>query len=411
MNRLNNLLFLLMGLIIFGCTNETPTPGPTPNPVVYDCEDNPNACDLATANNAFGFKLFQTLHQQDPLDNIFMSPLSVSTALSMTLNGADGNTKTEMEQALERIELDIATANETYEYVLNALPNMDPSVQFNIANSIWKDIDFGAYQEFLDVNQQYYNSEVQTLNFKDPASVDVINDWIKDNTEGKIEEMLQEIPNNAVMYLINALYFKGDWRYQFDPENTMTQDFTLADNTTKPVEMMHFVEEVTLPTYTNSQMSMVDLPYGDSIYSMTLLLPHPSSSLDEVIASLSAENWADWTAHLYPSGTMLSVPKFKMEYEKKLNDALVSMGMVDAFDEGKADFSKLGPTQLWISLVKHKAVLEVNEQGSEAAAVTVVEISNESVAPSLNFNRPFLLAIRENRSNSVLFMGKVMEPK
>ncbi len=410
MNRLYNFLGFLLGVGLFGCSNETPTPTPIPTPIVYDCEDNPNACDLATANNNFGFKLFQTLHEQDPAENIFLSPLSVSTALSMTLNGADGNTKTEMEQAMERIELDVETVNETYQYVLNALPQLDPLIQLNIANSIWKDINFGAYQSFLDVNQEFYNSEVQTLDFKDPLAINTINDWVKDNTEGKIEEMLQEIPPNAVMYLINAIYFKGDWRFPFDPENTSMQSFTLADNTTKQVDMMRYDEEIYLPFFANNQMSMVDLPYGDSIYSMSLILPHPSSSLDEVIASLSAENWENWIAGLYPNGTVLQLPKFKMEYEKKLNETLIAMGMVEAFDEGKANFGKLGPGVLWISMVKHKAVLEVNEQGSEAAAVTVVEVSNESAAPAMIFDRPFLLAIRENRTNSVLFLGKVMEP-
>lgn len=404
-------LFLCI-LLLTQCQETEPVPSPTPPIVVnYSCEEQANACDLLAANNKFGFEIFKKLHEEEPDKNIFISPLSIGTALAMTLNGADGQTKAQMHNTLELGDLSLEEVNEAYQYTLTGLPELDNSTDLKLANSIWHDLDFAALNTFLDANTNFYNSEVTGLDFKDPASVDVINNWASDNTNGLIDEVLTEIPSGAVMYLINAIYFKGDWRNPFDPELTTDATFYPTPDQSVPVERMSFGGEVVLPYLENELFQAVDLPYGDSIYSMTVFLPNINQSMNEVVAALETEAYNDWINSFSDRKMNFFMPKFKMEYEKKLNDILISLGMVDAFDGGKANFSKLGPGGLYISMVKHDAFVEVNEEGTEAAAVTTVEVSETSVGLFIDLNRPFLFVIRENKTNGVLFIGKTMNPE
>lgn len=401
---------LLLGMLFFTQCQETEPELPDPSPVVnYSCDEEPTACELIQANNKFGFNIFKKLHEEAPSENIFISPLSISTALSMTLNGADGDTKTEMHNTLELGDLSLEEVNNAYQYVLTALPELDDDTDLKLANSIWHDIDFSAYSDFLDVNTDFYNSEVAALDFKDPGAVDVINGWASDNTNGLIDEILQEIPGSAVMYLINAIYFKGNWRFPFDPEFTTPADFYVTPGQTVPVERMGYGAEVTLPYYENELFQAVNLPYGDSTFSMTVFLPKASQSMDAVVNALETEAYDQWINSFADKRMNFFMPKFKMEYEKKLNDILISMGMQQAFD-GRANFSKLGPGDLMISMVKHDSYIEVDEEGTEAAAVTTVEVVETSVGLFVDLNRPFLFVIRENKTDSVLFIGKMNDP-
>lgn len=403
--------FFFSLLLFTQCQEADPILPPEPPIVVnYSCDEQPNACDLIESNNKFGFNIFKKLHEDAPEQNIFMSPISISTALAMTLNGADGQTKTEMHNTMELANLELEEVNEAFQYVLTALPELDNGTELKFANSIWHDLDFTAYADFLDVNTNFYDSEVNGLDFKDPNSVDVINNWASDNTNGLIDEILTQIPGGAVMYLINAIYFKGAWRFPFDPEHTADAEFFVTPDQSVPIERMSFGAEVTFPYLENELFQAVDLPYGDSIFSMSVFLPKANSSLDDIVNSLEAETYNDWVNSFASRRMNFFMPKFKMEYEKKLNDILKSLGMVDAFDGGRADFSKLGPGGLYISMVKHDAFVEVNEEGTEAAAVTTVEVSETSVGLFIDLNRPFLFVIRENKTNSVLFMGKMMNP-
>lgn len=402
--------FLSLIFFLWACdpeNSELPAPA---NPI--DCNQQPGVCELTAANNHFGFDLFRRLHQEEPAENLFLSPFSISTALTMTLNGAAGQTYTDMHQTLAYDNLLLEDINGSYRELLTLLPQLDPSVTMQPANSIWYDLDFPVSADFLDVNEQFFNSPAQAVDFRDPATVGQINGWVSDRTGGKIDELLAEIPPNAVMYLINAIYFKGKWRWPLDPADTETADFERVDGTTVPVNLMQYEGEIIAPVFYNDLVAGIDLPFADSTFAMTLLLPHPESSVNAVVDELAAGAWPEWTAALAPAEVKVALPRFAMRYKKELNDVLKVMGMEVAFDPNKADFTKMGTDGLWISLVKHEAFIEVNEEGSEAGAATLVEISRESAALNeLRFTRPFLFVIREVGSNAVLFAGKVMEPQ
>jgi len=370
---------------------------------------------LVEADNLFGIKLFkEVLKTEEPDKNVMISPLSVSLALAMTYNGADGSTKEAMEKTLELNGLTVDEINENYKILIDALASVDPKVLMSIANSIWYKHTFKVEQDFINVNQNYYYAEVSPLDFYDPDAVNTINNWVADKTKNKITEILDYIPANAVMYLINAIYFKGIWKYEFDESDTEEKPFYLSDGTTKDVPMM--VQEGSFNYLSNDIIQAVEMPYGAGNYSMIILLPQYNKTLDDVIDQLSNENWNRWLSEFYEAEKVqIHLPKFKFEYKNQLNDELINMDMGIDFDPDYADFSKINPGwQLYISRVIHKSFIEVNEEGTEAAAVTLVEICYTSAGgeTGIHFyvNQPFIFAIKEKYTNSIIFIGKVMEP-
>lgn len=405
------LFFLLAAPWFFNaCDSHSANDTPDPNPAI-DCTENPEACSLTLSNNTFGFKLFQEIQKEEADKNIFISPTSVATALSMTLNGANGQTRADMMATLEQSGMTLEQVNAGFQQLLTLLPTLDPEVQLQLANSIWYRQGFPVRQEFLNANQEFYNSEVAGLNFADPAAKDIINGWVKDNTNNLIESVINgEIEPDVVMYLINAIYFKGTWLHEFDPEDTYTTDFHLEGGSTTEVEMMN-MGQTYFPYFANETFQGVDLAYGDSVYSMTILLPNPGHTVAEIISQLNADTWEQWSQSFEYSELFFGMPKFKMEYEKSLIKPLTNLGMGIAFGPG-ADFTNIAEADLLIDEVLHKSFVEVNEQGTEAAAVTVVVIVETSVPqiPTFIANRPFVFIIRENQSNSVLFIGKMMNP-
>jgi len=367
---------------------------------------------LVESSNTFGFELFREVIDQDGDKNVFISPLSVSMALGMTLNGADGDTYEAMKQTLEMAGLTEEEINRSYQSLIELLRGLDPKVIFQVANSIWYRQDFDVEQTFLDVCQQYFDAEVTGLDFSDPGAVDTINGWVNENTNGKIEEIVDSpIDALTMMFLINAIYFKGTWKYQFDEGDTQSAPFYLPDDSEVQCQMMQ--QQVTLDYYANEDFQAVDLPYGGGKYSMTVLLPALDKDIDELISELDDENWNEWTDHLSEEEVALHLPKFTLEYELKLNDVLKAMGMEVAFVPSLADFTRMNTGGgLYIEEVKHKTFVEVNEEGTEAAAVTSVEMGLTS-APEfaeMRVNRPFIFVIRENHSGSILFAGKIMNP-
>lgn len=368
---------------------------------------------LVEADNLFGIKLFkEVLKAEDPEKNVMISPLSVSLALAMTYNGADGSTKEAMEKTLELSGFTIDEINENYKMLIDALVSVDPKVLMSIANSIWYKQTFEVEQDFINVNQNYFYAEVSPLDFGNPDAVTTINNWVADKTNDKITEILDAIPADAVMYLINAIYFKGIWKYEFDESDTEEKPFYLSNGTTKDVPMM--VQEGSFNYLSNDILQAVEMPYGAGNYSMIILLPQYNKTPDDIIGQLSNENWNRWLSEFYEAEKVqIHLPKFKFEYKNKLNDELINMGMGIAF--GNADFSKINPNAgLYISRVLHKTFIEVNEEGTEAAAVTLVELRESSTGgeTGIHFyvNQPFIFAIKEKYTNSIIFMGKVMEP-
>ncbi|MCB0636491.1 MAG: serpin family protein [Lewinella sp.] len=401
-------LLLLLTTLLWHCEQNEPAPYINPPAEVFNCAEEADACDLVYNNNAFGFDLFHRLHSEDPAANIFISPLSINTALSMTANGMLDDELADVRGILHQDAMTEQQVNEAFKYYLNELPVMAPNVTMLPANSIWYHEDFPFYQDFLTTNQTYFDAAIEARDFRDPATKDEINGWIADKTNDRIQNMIDNIPAEAIMYLINAVYFKGDWRYQFDADQTYTADFTAYDGATQSTPMMTHGQKMTLPYMRDDNFQMVDLPYVDSVFSMSLILPDENVSMDDVINELNADTWNQWVELLHPTEGYVQLPRFKMEYEKTLNDDLRAIGM-------QAGWSPWGDNRLTeaqnilISLVKHKSFLEVTEEGTEAAAATVVgiELTSVPLTFNMNFNRPFLLVIRERAANGVLFLGKV----
>ncbi|MEN0048932.1 MAG: serpin family protein [Bacteroidota bacterium] len=411
MNRLPIIALFFFALISQQCVqSETPDPSPDINTSV-DCTENEAACDLVTTINDFGFDVFQKLHEAKADENSFVSPLSISTALSMVLNGTDGDTKTAIQSTLNLKDWQIEEINKAYLALLTKLPALDEKVKLQIANSIWYKEGFDVLPSFLDVNSDFFNSEIQELDFFKPEAVNTINSWVEDKTEGLIDKILDEIPAEAVMYLINAIYFKGDWTNAFDEEFNYESNFFISENEKETVKYMSR-GKAELAYFENELFQAVNLPYGDSLYAMSIFLPQPEQSIDEVVAALSTENWAAWNTAYDTTEVLFAMPKFELKYEKKLNQLLIDLGMGIAFT-GKADFSKLNKSGgLRISEVRHKSFIKVDEQGTEAAAVTIIGIETTSVPtyPIMEVNRPFVFVIRDHVTNSALFVGKVMNP-
>lgn len=413
----NNLMILTLTLILLtlgltACSQDgSNEPAPyTPRKEVT-CADAPGLCALAEPNNAFGLELFRALHDAQPGGNLFISPLSITSALTMTANGAKGNTLEEMQQTLKIDQLALEQVNTDYQNMLETLPGLDPEVKLSLANSIWYREGYPVKQDFLKINEEKFKSEVKELDFSLPEAVDIINGWIEDKTEGLIRDMLDFIPGDAVMYLINAIYFKGSWLFEFDEENTFSADFYLADNSTVGVDMMHH-PEASVPYLNRTEFQAIDLPYGDSLYSMMLLLPKEGYTVDDLIQQMDQPALEEWIAGLQTANVEIMLPRFSMEYKQLLNDYLIAMGMPTAFGFS-ADLTGIADASLMISRVIHQSFIEVDEKGTEAAAATIVEIVETSAPlyPTLNFNKPFLFLIKERVGNNVLFIGKMMNPE
>jgi serine protease inhibitor len=366
---------------------------------------------LVESDNQFGLKLFKEIIQEEKDKNVFISPVSVSMALGMTYNGANGTTQEEMQKTLELNGLTIQEVNQSYKSLIELLSGLDPKVKFQIANSIWYRQEYSFEKEFIDLNKKYFNAEVKGLNFAAPDAANIINAWVDKNTNGKIKEIVDSpIDPLTVMFLINAIYFKGFWTYQFDKKLTKDDWFTLPDSSQKACKMMS--QKSKFQYFENADFQAIDLPYGNGDYSMTVLLPHPQKNIDSLIAEFNQDNWNKWINSFSKHEVMIEFPKFTLEYELTLNNTLKALGMEIAFNPDQADFTKMykGPQNAFISQVKHKTFVHVDEEGTEAAAVTSVVVGITSVGLWMRVDRPFIFMIRENKSQTILFMGKIVEP-
>ncbi len=397
-------LVLLAGIGIMHCS------GPTePEYSVLPRALTPEEIELAQSSDRFGLKLFREVVRQDADNNIFISPLSVSMALGITANGAAEATLDSMRATLGLAGLTEAESNAAYQSLIELLTGADPQVQFDIANSIWYRDIWTFNDDFLQRCRDYFDAVVRGLDFSKSAAADTINAWVDENTNGKIEKIVEKpIDPYTVMFLINALYFKGTWTYEFDPENTRDDEFILSDGSRTECQMMN--QEADFLYLQTEHFQAVDLPYGDGLFSMTVLLPRSEVHVDSVIALMTPENWSAWTSSFDTTNIYLGLPKFTLEYELLMNDVLKALGMNIAFS-GSADFTRMyGPGGLFINDVKHKTFVRVDEEGTEAAAVTSVSMGAVSAPPSMIINRPFVFVIRERTSGALLFMGKIVEP-
>jgi serpin B len=406
------LALLVLMLLVVGCapagwqplSRSTPAIPQTPYPVSDNHVD---------ATNGFGFRLLEELLAAGEGENVFISPLSVSLALSMTLNGAEGETEQAMMDALGLADMTQEEINEAAAGLRQALAEVD-AVELAIANSIWAREGVDFHEAFLQVNRDYYRARVEALPFDDEA-VEIMNEWVAENTNGKIDEIIEApIDPAAIMFLLNAVYFKGDWQVPFDEEHTRDEPFYLAAGPTVEVPLMYHREE-SFPYYDGEGYQAISLPYGEQgSMSMVILLPDEETSLNEFLQGLDA-TWHQATEGMTPQAGVVALPRFKVEYEANLNDPLKAMGMAIAFDKDNADFSGMRPIppNVYIGNVQHKTYVEVNEKGTEAAAATSVEIEVESalmIAYEFIADHPFFYAIRDNESGAILFAGVMMNP-
>ena len=314
-----------------------------------------------------------------------------------------------MAEALHFSGFPLEALNQGFRDLMECVIDADQEVETSIANSIWYRLGYDVKAEFIENNETYYSAAVEELDFSSPGAADTINGWIDDATRGKISDMISGIPPDMVMYLINAIYFKGDWTHQFSEKETRDGDFFLANGRKKTVPMMHQGEE--FQHTRGDRFGVLRLPYGQRKLAMYILLPDEGVGLDELIGRLDPASWYSLRTALEEKEVTLAMPRFKVEYGAKvLNSVLTKMGMGMAFSS-QADFSGINPGA-FISEVIHKAVIEVNEEGSEAAAVTVVLVEESAPPEPVRFivDRPFFFTIADDRTGSILFMGKVADP-
>ncbi|HJZ69256.1 MAG TPA: serpin family protein [Blastocatellia bacterium] len=423
--ELGKALIALVLLALIGCSGVTQSSvtnnnQPSNNNATMEDEKNKPTngtvdSRLVAANTRFGFKLYSEVLKQSAGKNVFISPASVGLAIAMTYNGAVGETKQAMERALEIQGMNHAELNRAYAQLRQALETPDPKVELNIANSLWarKDVTFNP--DFIQRNKQFYGAEVTTLDFLSASAPATINSWVADKTKGKIRDIVDQIDPQSILFLINAIYFKGKWQAEFDKAKTKDDDFTTGAAQQKRVPMMH--QSGTYSYYEGAGFQAVSLPYGEGRVSMYILLPAKGTSLDEFQKKLTATNWDAWMKEFAETKGEIAVPRFKVEYELLLNDALKALGMGIAFDPVRADLSGIAKTQenAYISRVKHKTFAEVNEEGTEAAAATSVEVTlTSAMQPRKTFrmivDHPFFCAIRDNKTGTLLFMGWISDP-
>ncbi|MBS4016017.1 MAG: serpin family protein [Candidatus Latescibacteria bacterium] len=370
---------------------------------------------IVSANNDFGFRLFQELIRQEGIENNFISPTSIAMALAMTYNGAQTETKKAMAQTLGVSELSLLEFNQANLALRNHLKKSSKKIRLTIANSLWADKGTRFKKDFLKANKKYYSAQISTLDFAAPKSASTINDWVSKNTQGKIPKILDQIGEDVVAILINAIYFKGDWQNEFEPEATFERTFYCLDGKEKKHPMMYQQDRYLY--LSDEKFEAVALPYENNQMSMYLFLPSEKSDIKDFLENLDYQNWQQWLGLFETREGNITLPRFKIEYEKSLKNTLAAIGMEIAFTEN-ADFTKMAASDIkgniYIGDVKHKTFIEVNEQGTEAAAITSVHMEIKG-APmtsfSLLFNRPFLYAIVDNQTGSILFMGVLSEPK
>ncbi len=397
------LLFCLSVLLVAGCTNKNDITPEEETPLVLKA----NMQQKVAQDNKFAFSLLKATIENSEKPNVFISPLSMSIALGMAWNGANNETKTEMEEVLNLSGMTVDEINEYYQIMQTTLPKVDNKTKLNIANSIWYRTGFPVKADYLDVNKEYFNAEVRELDFAQAWALDTINNWCARKTNNLIKEPLDEISPDAVMYLINAIYFKGIWAKKFDNKETVERTFTNENNEAVSVNMMQLSDTF---AYTSDDLAQyLDLPYGNGSFSMTVILPLAGKTTTDVLNSLTIEKWNNTLSNMFIQKVDVKLPRFKIENSYEMKDVLINLGMKNAFSASDADFSGISNYKLFISRVIHSTYCEVNEDGTEAAAVTIIEFETTSMPmnPVFYVNRPFIFLIREKSTGIILFAAKM----
>jgi serine protease inhibitor len=409
----NPVLIILCLLGFAGLSSCSKEPGQEPDLTPKNLELTAKGAEVIAYGNEFGVELFTKVAQVEN-KNFMLSPLSASAALTMLLNGCAGDTYYQLKGTLKYPEtMTISEVNEVYKSLVAQLLAIDPKVKLALANAIFYRHGFSVKNPFLSTMDTDFDAEIAGLDFSLTSSLATINKWASDNTNGKIPKVLDEISGDAVMFIMNALYFKGDWSYQF--EKDLTSDRAFYTDGSNSVDVSTMKGDIGSKVTTGAGYRAIELPYGQTNFTMVVIVP--AGTLPDFTASLDAEKWNTITSAFddqekYGELTVF-MPKFKFSYEKILNDHLKSMGMIDAFNPDLADLSGISDESIYVSFVKQNTFVEVDEKGTEAAAVTTIGLSNTSLPPQpqvFAIDKPFVFAIRERTTNTLLFIGQVVNP-
>ncbi|MFS0727023.1 serpin family protein [Paenibacillus sp. 1P07SE] len=423
---------LALLLLLTACGQAPPASPPTPSPEaeqpsssMSDTLDEPVASlsdvpeedldpRIAEAQVTFAIDLFHQIRQDGSDRNLLLSPVSIATALAMTANGAEGETRESMLRTLHLHELDDTDRNKGYQTLLDQLKSSNESTRLMIANALFADESVPFKPSFIGTNREYFGAEIAQLDLAAPDTADKINGWVSRQTEGQIEEIIQgPLDPLDVMVLLNAVYFKANWAYPFEENLTSKRPFTSASGKTAEADMM--LTEDKFAYLQGEDFQAIRLPYQDHAYSMLVFLPDESVALDDWLAQLTPERWSEWLAGFQDAMGALRLPRFEIEDEIMLNDPLKALGMVDPFDPVKASFGELTELEadkIYLHEAKHKSTIEVSETGTVAAAVTSIVLRDQSGTSAtfdMEVNRPFFFAIHDDSTSSILFMGAVRQ--
>jgi serpin B len=404
---------LLACLIMFlpGCDTVNSTEEPERTPKTLQIPALVNELNLAGAD--FGIDLF-TRTASEEAGNMMLSPLSARVALTMLLNGARADTYEQIRTMLGYpSDMNLTDINLAYKALASELISADRNVTLALANAVFYLENYQVKPPFLDAMRSEFGAHIEGLNFGLPSALVTINKWAADNTNQRIPKVLDQIQPNTVMFLMNALYFKGDWTNPFEKNRTTPSEFTLSDGSKVMVPTMH--GSVASLKHSTQQYRAIELPYGRKNFSMVIIVPN--NDMETFLSDFTADTWAGLTASLdqhtddeWPSN-LIELPRFSFEYEKVLNSQLQALGMLDAFDGDLANLTGIADDNLVVSFVKQNTFVDVNEEGTEAAAVTTIGIIRTSVPVSFQVNQPFVFAIRERTTNTLLFIGQVTDPR
>jgi serine protease inhibitor len=409
-NIFRTCLVLLIAMpLLFSKCSKTPDEIFPEDPVPIDLSA--DQVTLIESENTFAFDFFGELMKTTGINgNVMVSPLSISVALSMTLNGADGATRDSMLKALRVAGITPEAINNAYKNLAEALLSVDKRINMSIANSVWTENNFVVKQPFIDILKNYYDAESRSFDINDPSAPDDINAWIEDKTNGLIKKMVESLNDNTVMLLINAIYFKGKWKSQFDETKTEQMPFYTPSGSSPDVPMMR--QTTDFEVYDGDGFILAEFPYGQGNYVMDVVLPDEMNGISGLLPQFTEANFQTWLNHLAERETNLYFPRFKYGFKKQLKGILTTMGMGIAFTDD-ADFSNISDLDLLINEVTHQTFIETNEEGTEAAAVTIVDIGVTSMPPPplvVKLDHPFIYLIRETTTNSIIFMGMVADP-
>ena len=363
--------------------------------------------NIVNANNQFALDFYSKLSTESNDENLFFSPTSISTAFAILYEGAEGNTADEMQETFG-FEPDDSKRRDGFADMQRSLNPQDEQYKLRLANALWLANGFEPLPEYTDTAATYYDSNVESLDFSSGKAVETINRWVDEKTEGKIEKLFDNLSSATQLVITNAIYFKGEWVHQFDSERTKDMQFWTFPEESVMVPTMS-LSRTDLKYARDEQVSILELPYKGDDLSMLILLPERTDGLKSIEESLTLDRLSELKSNLKTVTISVSIPKFTMETDYDLKKHLSEMGMDDAFDGMNADLSGIsGAKGLFVGNAIHKAFVDVNEEGTEAAAVTGIAVLQSGL--TFRADHPFLFVIQEKETGQILFMGRMMDP-